>query len=213
MGFGLLFFACFLTYFGALVPAFSIYFYVVGSAFMLYALYKLSNQNKLFFVSTLVSLVFLILSIVIVALSVFAQSSGALYRVLIYVQTVLAPVLLIVVMAAVFIIAKEVELRKIQGWSIVNTALIVIAMIFEIISMFVNSGEVIARLGLVWIILRVLYSAFTLVILFNCYARICYEDDADMEKSTTGMPVFDTLNRMLDKATKKKDGNNKKEDK
>ena len=213
MGFGLLFFACFLTYFGALVPAFSIYFYVVGSAFMLYALYKLSNQNKLFFVSTLVSLVFLILSIVIVALSVFAQSSGALYRVLIYVQTVLAPVLLIVVMAAVFIIAKEVELRKIQGWSIVNTALIVIAMIFEIVSMFVNSGEAIARLGLVWIILRILYSAFTLVILFNCYARICYEDDADMEKSTTGMPVFDTLNRMLDKAIKKKDGNNKKEDK
>ena len=213
MGFGLLFFACFLTYFGALVPAFSIYFYVVGSAFMLYALYKLSNQNKLFFVSTFVSLVFLILSIVIVALSVFAQSSGALYRVLIYVQTVLAPVLLIVVMAAIFIIAKEVELRKIQGWSIVNTALIVIAMIFEIISMFVNSGEAIARLGLVWIILRVLYSAFTLVILFNCYARICYEDDADMEKSTTGMPVFDTLNRMLDKAIKKKDGNNKKEDK
>ena len=213
MGFGLLFFACFLTYFGALVPAFSIYFYVVGSAFMLYALYKLSNQNKLFFVSTLVSLVFLILSIVIVALSVFAQSSGALYRVLIYVQTVLAPVLLIVVMAAVFIIAKEVELRKIQGWSIVNTVLIVIAMIFEIVSMFVNSGEAIARLGLVWIILRVLYSAFTLVILFNCYARICYEDDADMEKSTTGMPVFDTLNRMLDKAIKKKDGNNKKEDK
>ncbi len=213
MGFGLLFFACFLTYFGALVPAFSIYFYVVGSAFMLYALYKLSNQNKLFFVSTLVSLVFLILSIVIVALSVFAQSSGALYRVLIYAQTVLAPVLLIVVMAAIFIIAKEVELRKIQGWSIVNTALIVIAMIFEIISMFVNSGEAIARLGLIWIILRVLYSAFTLVILFNCYARICYEDDADMEKSTTGMPVFDTLNRMLDKATKKKDGNNKKEDK
>ena len=213
MGFGLLFFACFLTYFGALVPAFSIYFYVVGSAFMLYALYKLSNQNKLFFVSTLVSLVFLILSIVIVALSVFAQSSGALYRVLIYVQTVLAPVLLIVVMAAIFIIAKEVELRKIQGWSIVNTALIVIAMIFEIVSMFVNSGEAIARLGLVWIILRVLYSAFTLVILFNCYARICYEDDADMEKSTTGMPVFDTLNRMLDKAIKKKDGNNKKEDK
>lgn len=213
MGFGLLFFACFLTYFGALVPAFSIYFYVVGSAFMLYALYKLSNQNKLFFVSTLVSLVFLILSIVIVALSVFAQSSGALYRVLIYAQTVLAPVLLIVVMAAVFIIAKEVELRKIQGWSIVNTALIVIAMIFEIVSMFVNSGEAIARLGLVWIILRVLYSAFTLVILFNCYARICYEDDADMEKSTTGMPVFDTLNRMLDKAIKKKDGNNKKEDK
>ena len=213
MGFGLLFFACFLTYFGALVPAFSIYFYVVGSAFMLYALYKLSNQNKLFFVSTLVSLVFLILSIVIVALSVFAQSSGTLYRVLIYVQTVLAPVLLIVVMAAVFIFGKEVELRKIQGWSIDNTALIVIAMIFEIISMFVNSGEAIARLGLVWIILRVLYSAFTLVILFNCYARICYEDDADMEKSTTGMPVFDTLNRMLDKATKKKDGNNKKEDK
>lgn len=213
MGFGLLFFACFLTYFGALVPAFSIYFYVVGSAFMLYALYKLSNQNKLFFVSTFVSLVFLILSIVIVALSVFAQSSGALYRVLIYVQTVLAPVLLIVVMAAIFIIAKEVELRKIQGWSIVNTALIVIAMIFEIISMFVNSGEAIARLGLIWIILRVLYSAFTLVILFNCYARICYEDDADMEKSTTGMPVFDTLNRMLDKAIKKKDGNNKKEDK
>lgn len=213
MGFGLLFFACFLTYFGALVPAFSIYFYVIGSAFMLYSLYKLSSQNKLFFVSTVISLVFLVLSIVIVVLSVFAQSSGAVYRTLVYAQTVIAPILLIVVMLAVYAIAKEVDLRKIQGWSIVNSVIILLSMIFEIISSFVGNGEAIARLGLVWIILRVLYSAFTLVILFNCYARICYEDDADMQKDTTGMPVFDTLNKMFDKATKKKNGNGKKEDK
>ena len=213
MGFGLLFFACFLTYFGALVPAFSIYFYVAGSAFMLFALYKLSSQNRMFFISTVISLAFLVLSIVIVTMSVFAQSSGTLYRILIYAQTVLAPVLLIVVMVAVFVIAKEVELRKIQGWSLVNCGLIFVAMVFELISSFVSSGEAIARLGLVWIILRVLYSAFTLVILFNCYARICYEDDADMEKSTTGMPVFDTLNRIFDKATKKKNGTDDKEDK
>ena len=212
MGFGLLFFACFLTYFGALVPAFSVYFYVVGSAFMLYALYKLSNQNKLFFVSTIITLVFLVLSIVIVGLNVFAMSASIVYRVLVYMQTVLAPSLLIVVMASIFVIAKDVELRKIQGWSIVNSALILLSMIFEIVSIFVNSGEAVARLGLVWIVLRVLYSAFTLVILFNCYARICYEDDLEMEKSTTGMPVFDTLNRMFDKATKK-NGNDKKEGK
>ena len=60
-----------------------------------------------------------------------------------------------------------------------------------------------------------MYSIFMLVILFNCYAKICYEDDKYMDKETSGVPVFDFLNRLFNKATNKnkKDDSNDTEDK
>ena len=202
MGFGILFFACFLTYFGALTPL-GAYTYVLGSALMLFALYKLSGQNKFFLSSAIGSAILLVNSLIVVVLSVFGIVGNTLYLVVFNVQTFLSPVLLIVVLISIYLLAKEVELRKIQGWCIIDFVFVLLYLICDIVSMLISNEQAFARLGLVSIVSQILYSALLLVIVFNCYARICYEDDKDMEKKSTGMPVFDFLNKAFDKASNK----------
>lgn len=202
MGFGLLFFACFLAYFGALTPI-GIFTYMLGAALMLYALYKLSSLNKMFVVSALGSALLTLVSLVIVVMFIFGYDSNTVYSSLVYVQNYLAPVLLIMIHIAIYITAKEVGLNKIQGWTIVNNVFILGYIVCDILSLFIVGEVATPRLGLVCTIAQVLYSLFMLVILFNCYARICYEDDRNMESNSSGVPVFDFLNKMFNRATDK----------
>ena len=51
---------------------------------------------------------------------------------------------------------------------------------------------------------------FALVIIFNCYMRICYEDDKDMQKEGTGFKALDFLNKSLNRVSKKNDKTGKK---
>ena len=199
MGFGILFFACFLTYFGALTPI-SAFTCVLGFALMLSALYKLSCQNKMFAFSAIFDALLLLISVVVVVMYVFGVQN-AFYSTLIVIQTTLVPFLLFPLHMAIYLLAKEVELRKIQGWCIVNFVFVAINVICNIASMFVKRDFAASRLGLVYIVTEVLYSVMLLVILFNCYMRICYEDDKEMEKENTGIPFFDFLNKLFDKAT------------
>lgn len=201
MGFGLLFFGCFLTYFGALTPI-SAFTYVAGGAIMLYSLYKLSNQNKGFLISTVTSVVLLIDSLAVVIMYVFGVKNIA-YDILIYAQTFLPSVLLVMIMISVIFITKEVGLKKIQGWSIVNIGFVGIYTVCNLLSFVIRASTVIQRLGIVCIVSQILYSAFTLIILFNCYAKICYEEDKDMKNNATGMPVFDFLNKLFNKVSNK----------
>lgn len=202
MGFGVLFFGCFLTYFGAITPI-GTFTYMLGAAIMLYALYKLSEINKMFLVSAVVSFAFLILSLAIVVMFIFGYDNNSVYNVLCYIQNFLSPVLLIGIHVAIYLVSKEVGLSKIQGWSIVNSVFILIGITVDVLSVFISSVEVLGRFGIVWISSRVLYSVFMLIIIFNCYAKICYEDDKYMDDENTGMPLFDFLNRLFNKATDK----------
>ncbi len=214
MGFGVLFFGCFLTYFGAITPI-GTFTYMLGAAIMLYGLYKLSEINKMFLFSAIASFVFLLLSLVIVVMFIFAYDNSMAYSVLGYVQNFFSPVLLICIHVAIYLVSKEVGLNKIQGWSIVNSVFIVIGIVVDVLSVFISNVDVLGRFGIVWIASRVLYSVFMLVIIFNCYAKICYEDDKYMDNENTGMPMFDFLNRLFNKATDKnrKNGSKDKEDK
>ena len=202
MGFGVLFFACFLTYFGALTPI-GTFTFVLGAGLMLFALYKLSDLNKMFFASAIGAAVFLIVSMTVVIMSMFGMQFNTFYKVMELLQNYLSSALLLAIMASVFLVTKEVGLKKIQGWTIVNSFFILIYVVCDILSIFIVGDVATPRLGLVCIISQLLFSSFMLVILFNCYAKICYEDDKRMEKSATGMPVFDLLNKAFDKATDK----------
>lgn len=202
MGFGVLFFACFLTYFGALTPI-GTFTFVLGAGMMLFALYKLSELNKMFFASAIGAAVFLLVSMTVVVMSMFGMQFNTFYKVMELLQNYLSSALLLAIMASVFLIAKEVGLKKVQGWTIVNSFFILIYVVCDILSIFIVGDVATPRLGLVCIISQLLFSSFMLVILFNCYAKICYEDDRSMEKSATGMPVFDFLNKAFDKATDK----------
>lgn len=209
MGFGILFFSCFLTYFGALTPI-SAFTYVAGASFMLFALYKLSSQNKMFFVSMIGAFALLLVSITLVILYVFGIVN-VVYLVFGYMQTFISPILIMLIMISISLIAKEVEIKKLQGWSYVNIGFVVVYLICEFSSIFISSVKVMQRVGLIDIISRVIFSGFALVILFNCYAKICYEDDRDMKKQDTGMPFFDFLNRAFNKATDKNRKNGPKD--
>lgn len=212
MGFGILFFGCFLTYFGAITPI-GTFTYMLGSAIILYALYKLSSLNKMFFASAIASAVFLLLSLVIVVMFIFGFDNNVAYNVLVYVQNFFSPALLICIHAAVYLVSKEVGLNKLQGWSVVNSAFVLVYVVCDVLSIVITGPVATPRLGLVCTLCQVLYSVFMLVILFNCYAKICYEDDRYMDNSSTGMPVFDFLNRLFNKATDKNNKHNDKEEK
>lgn len=134
---------------------------------------------------------------------IFGYDNSVVYKILVYVQNYLAPALLISIHVAIYFVAKEVGLNKIQGWTIVNNVFILGYVVCDILSLFIVGELATPRFGLVCTIAQVLYSVFMLVILFNCYARICYEDDKNMEKSSSGVPVFDVLNRMFNRATDK----------
>ncbi len=190
MGFGILFFACFLTYFGALTPI-GIFTYLLGSAIMLFALYKLSELNKLFLYSAVASLVLMLASLVLVVMFIFGWDSNSFYSILAQIQNYLAPALLILIHVAIYTVSKEVGLNKLQGWSIVNSFFIGGYMVCDLLSIFLVGPVITPRLFIVGIFAQILFSLFMLLILFNCYAKICYEDDKNMEKGTSGVPVFD----------------------
>ena len=211
MGFGILFFGCFLTYFGALTPIGS-FTYLLGSAIMLYALYKLFELNKMFLFSAIASFVFMIMSLAIVVMFVFGMDGNSVYSIFTKVQNYFAPALLILIHIAIYLTSKEVGLTKIQGWTIVNNLFISVYIICDVLSVFITGVEVTPRLGLICLIAQVLYSVFMLVILFTCYAKICYEEDEFMENASSGVPLFDFLNRLFNRATDKSK-KNKSEDK
>ena len=202
MGFGLLFFACFLTYFGALTPI-GIFTYMLGAAIMLYALYKLSGLNKAFLISAVADAVLLLISLAIVVMFVFGIDSNDIYTVLVNAQNFLASAVLLLMLISVYLISKEVGLKKLQGWCIVNGIFLIAYVICDVLSMLIVGPVATPRFGLVCTIIQVLYTSFMLIILFNCYAKICYEDDRNMEKSSSGVPVFDFLNKLFNKATDK----------
>lgn len=203
MGFGILFLACFFTFVGILTPL-SAFTYVIGSALMLYALYKLSEQNKMFLLSAIGSFVLFLVSLATVFLYVFGIVSVSVYSITVLIQSYLTVLIAILLLIGIYLISKEVELKKIQARAVVNIIFVAIYFVCDVISSLVKSEEVLKRIGLIGIISEIIYIALILINVFNCYMRICYEDDKDMSKSTTGVPVLDFLNKMYDKATKGK---------
>ena len=203
MGFGILFLACFFTFVGILTPL-SAFTYVIGSALMLYALYKLSEQNKMFLLSAIGSFVLFLVSLATVFLYVFGIVSVSAYSITVLIQSYLTVLIAILLLIGIYLISKEVELKKIQARAVVNIIFVAIYFLCDVISSLVKSEEILKRIGLIGIISEIIYIALILINVFNCYMRICYEDDKDMSKSTTGVPVLDFLNKMYDKATKGK---------
>ena len=177
---------------------------------MLFALYKLSTQNKLFFTSMIGAFILLVVSLIFVLMYVLGLDNKV-YDIIGYLQTFISPVLMVLIMLSISLIAKEVELKKFQAWSYVNVGFISIYIACEVASIFISSAKVMQRIGVIDIISRVLFSAFALIILFNCYAKICYEEDKDMKKEDTGVPIFDFLNKLFNKATDKNRKNGPKD--
>ena len=205
MGFGILFIGYFFTFIGAITPL-STFCYVIGTGIIIYSLKNLIYENKLFVATLVTSIGLEVVSIVKMIMNVLGYSYNGFYSAINIIQGYLAPLLSILLLLAIYIIAKQVGLIKIQTKSIVNLIFVGIYLICSIIFNAVNSEFAKERLFVVSVMAQLIYTVFALVIIFNCYARICYEGDEDMEKETGNKPL-DFLNRALNRAMDKNKDN------
>ncbi len=208
MGFGILFLGYFIAFIGGFTPL-SIYTYVLGAGIIAYSLKDLIYENKAFVASMLTAGALELVSIAVVIFKLFAFDNTKAYTVISTIQSYLAPALSIILLVAIAIIAKSVDLKKLQAKAIVDTAVSAIYVIFAVIFNFVDSTSK-GIIGLISIIAQIISVLFALVIIFNCYMRICYEDDKDMQKEGTGFKALDFLNKSLNRVSKKNDKTGKK---
>lgn len=205
MGFGILFLGYFIAFIGGLTPI-SMYTYVLGAGIIVYSLKNLIYENKLFVASIFTAGALELVSIAVVIIKLFGFDRLGIYSILSIIQSYLAPTLSIVLFLAIYVIAKSVDLKKIQARVVVNIIVTSIYIIFAVIFNFTRNDII----GLISIIAQIVSVLFALVIIFTCYMRICYEDDKDMSKSETGFKPLDILNKGLNKVSKKKDKTEKK---
>ena len=202
MGFGIMFIGYFITFVGALVIPLAPYTYVLGAGVLLYSLRKLVVENKMFLTTAIYTICFEILSLGVLVFDMFFANS-IICDILTSIQMVAGPVLNVLLLISILLISKQVGATKIQSGAIVNLVVTVITLIFILLSVFITASDLAARCYLVGYVGCIIYTIFTLITVFRCYANICYEDDVNMEKETTGFKLLDTLNKWLNKANNK----------
>ena len=174
MGFGILFLGFFLVYAGSFTPL-AVFTYVLGSGVILYSLKKLIFENKMFLCSAILASLLEFISIAYVILYVFGLGGSKAFIILGNVQSIFATVLAASLSIAVLIISRSVSLTKIQAKATVNIVLIAFYLICTVVLSFLKSGDAFQRLGLAALILRILYVAFSLFIIFNCSFNITHK--------------------------------------
>ena len=212
MGFGIMFIGYFLLYLGAITPL-SMYTAVVGSAIILYSLKELMEQNKAFFAGAVSALLLVISSIGVLFVDLLASDTSVIYKVFLYSRDILSAVLNAFLMIAIYIIAKSVQLPKIQTKSAVTLIFIAIYTVGAVLfnTVFRSNEFAMSRLYVVVVICQLIYSVLGLVPVYNSYMRICYADDKDMNKKGFGPLSF--LNDKLSNAMTPKErrlNNNRK---
>lgn len=198
MGFGLMFIGYFIAYLGTFLSELSVFTYILGTGIIILSLRKLILENKLFIASSVIAIL-LEISSMAVAIMGFLGTSESHIVYLVFGQVYQwAPYLLnIMLMLSIFVIAREVDVLNIKVMSIICTSLVGICVGFLIAYLIAGDEFTKERLMFVIVLLQLLYSVLGLVTIFNCYMKICYEDDKDMDKET-GNPVIDFLNRQLE---------------
>ena len=193
MGFGIMFLGFFFLYIGAITPL-NMFTAIIGSAIILFSLKELIYQNKLFFTSAISAVLLVIVSVACVFVDLLGDREGAAYNVLFYAEQLLAVVLGILLMLAIFAIAKSVDLPKIQAKAIITLIFIGIYN-----TAFTDNEFALSRLYVVIVICQIIYSILGLVTVFNSYMRICYAEDKNMDKKT-GVGPMGFLNDKLNTA-------------
>lgn len=214
MGFGLLLIGCIITYFGTFLAQISAFTNILGAGIILFSLRKLIYENKLFIASISLAGVLEVSSIISLGIQLFsATGTNTVAVVFAYIADVSLLCLAPMLMLSIFFLAKEVELPRLMFKSMLNVGVSGLSIVFYVFCETVNSEFALLRLTLMYVIFQVISSLLTVVVVLSSYAKICYEGDEKMQKKGTGIPFFDTLNAMTDKAFSKNKidkGNGKK---
>ena len=199
MGFGIMLIGCFLLLLGAFTTL-APFTYVVGSAVVLYSLKELIKQNKLFLSAMILSVAQFILAMVNMFVYVLSSSQGLISTLSIVLQ-ICNLSLCVMLLTAIFLLAKEVELPSIQRKVIVAYIFAGIYFIAIVLAntVFKTNSAVMERISVIVFFTQLLYVVLTLLVIANSYMRICYEDDVNMDKKT-GNATLDFLNDKLNYA-------------
>lgn len=211
MGFGIMFIGCCFMLLGAFTT-FAPFTYVLGSAIIMYSLKELIRQNKMFFITLVITVVEFLASMIYMFIYVLS-SNQALISAMSLALSISNVVFCALALASIYLLAKQVELPSIQAKVVITYILMAIYAICVILlnAFFKDSDFAMSRLSLIIFISQILYSIMVLVTVANSYIRICYEDDKDMDKKTGNAPL-DFLNDKLNYAMTPKEKRDLKKD-
>lgn len=199
MGFGIMLIGCFLLLLGAFTTL-APFTYLIGIATVLYSLKELIKQNKVFLLAMIWGMIELVLSLVNAFVYVLSstQSLVSLFSVLLQICNL---ALCVILLTAIFLLAKEVDLPSLQRKVILAYIFAGIYFVFIVLGNFVFNNNELAmqRISLIVFFTQLIYVILTLLVVGNSYMRICYEDDVDMNKKT-GNASLDFLNDKLNYA-------------
>lgn len=199
MGFGLLFIGCFIAYLGSLSGTISAFTYSLGAIVILFSLRKLIYEGKLFIASAVLALALEITSLTSIGIQVFSGSFSP-SPVMLYLTELFAYLFITVMMIAIALLAKEVELSRLSIMAFVNVGLIPVSGVLFIICEIIKNDDILPWISLAHVVLKLGFVVFSLVIIFGAYMRICYEGDEKMQEEKTGFLPFDKLNELSNKA-------------
>jgi hypothetical protein len=208
MGFGIMFLGFFFLYIGAITPL-NVFTAIIGSAIILLSLKELIYQNKLFMASAIGAVLLVIVSVGCVFVDLLGNKGSIIYDAFFYAEQIIAALLGALLMLAIYVIAKSVELTKIQTKCIITLIFMGIYAVCLALynTVFTENEFALSRLYVVIVISQILYSVLGLVTVFNSYMRICYADDKDMTKKAGNGPM-DFLNDKLNTAMTPKERRN-----
>ncbi|MBO5374541.1 MAG: hypothetical protein J6A54_03730 [Clostridia bacterium] len=199
MGFGIMLVGCFFLLLGAFTTL-APFTYVLGSAIVLYSLKELIKQNKLFLCSMILYAIQFILSMIYMFVYVFGASQAAINTLSTALQ-LSNLIISIVLLTSIYLLARAVELQKLQTKIILSYIFAVIYFVCIVLAntVFKASEFAMTRISVIVFIAQLIYVVLTILIVANSYMRICYEDDVNMDKKTGNVPL-DFLNEKLNYA-------------
>lgn len=199
MGFGLLFIGCFIAYIGSFSAMISPFTYALGAIIILFSIRKLLYEGKLFIVSAVLALALEITALTSIGIQVFS-SSFAPSPVMLYLTELFAYLFITVMMIAIALLAKEVELSRLSIMAFIDVGLVCTTGALFVLSEVIKNSAALPWISLAYVLIKLATVVFSLVIIFGAYMRICYEGDEKMQEEKTGFAPFDKLNELSNKA-------------
>ena len=129
MGFGIMFLGFFFLYIGAITPL-NVFTAIIGSAIILLSLKELVYQNKLFMASAISAVLLVIVSVGCVFVDLLGNKGSLSYDVFFYSEQIVATLLGALLMLSIYVIAKSVDLPKIQTKCVITLIFIGIYWLF-----------------------------------------------------------------------------------
>jgi hypothetical protein len=197
MGFGLLFIG-YLLAFAFSVANVYMFFDVVGSLIMAYALMKLSPHAKFFKAAAALAAGLAALGVALFIIGLAAPDAEALLDVMSYVKAAAVLAFHVLLMLGIKDIAGYTELPAIGRKALRNLIIGCIYIALSVVIPFTGDGAQYFYLpvllyGYVWIIMNA-------ALIYSCYMRICLEGDEDMEPKPSKYKIVNDIREKLDKA-------------